>query len=53
MSGTGKSSVIQALAARGYQAIDTDDGQAARCYRARSNRSRFMTLSQLRLGTAT
>ena len=26
MSGTGKSSVIQALAARGYKAIDTDDG---------------------------
>lgn len=26
MSGTGKSSVIRALAARGYQAIDTDDG---------------------------
>lgn len=26
MSGTGKSSVIQALTARGYKAIDTDDG---------------------------
>jgi dephospho-CoA kinase len=26
MSGTGKSSVIRALAARGYKAIDTDDG---------------------------
>jgi dephospho-CoA kinase len=26
MSGTGKSSVIQALAARGYKAVDTDDG---------------------------
>lgn len=26
MSGTGKSSVIQALAARGYRAVDTDDG---------------------------
>lgn len=26
MSGTGKSSVIAALAARGYKAIDTDDG---------------------------
>jgi shikimate kinase len=26
MSGTGKSSVIQALVARGYQAIDADDG---------------------------
>jgi dephospho-CoA kinase len=26
MSGTGKSSVVQALAARGYKAIDTDDG---------------------------
>ena len=26
MSGTGKSSVIQALVARGYKAIDTDDG---------------------------
>ena len=26
MSGTGKSSVIQTLAARGYKAIDTDDG---------------------------
>jgi shikimate kinase len=26
MSGTGKSSVIHALAARGYQAIDADDG---------------------------
>jgi dephospho-CoA kinase len=26
MSGTGKSSVIQALAARGYKAIDADDG---------------------------
>jgi dephospho-CoA kinase len=26
MSATGKSSVIQALAARGYKAIDTDDG---------------------------
>jgi dephospho-CoA kinase len=26
MSGTGKSSVIEALAARGYKAIDTDDG---------------------------
>lgn len=25
MSGTGKSSVIEALAARGYKAIDTDD----------------------------
>lgn len=26
MSGTGKSSVVQALAARGYKAIDTDKG---------------------------
>ena len=26
MSGTGKTSVIRALAARGYKAIDTDDG---------------------------
>jgi len=26
MSGTGKSSIIQALTARGYQAVDTDDG---------------------------
>lgn len=26
MSGTGKSSVVQALAARGFKAIDTDDG---------------------------
>ena len=26
MSGTGKSSVIAALAARGYRAVDTDDG---------------------------
>jgi shikimate kinase len=26
MSGTGKSSVIQALAAAGYKAVDTDDG---------------------------
>jgi dephospho-CoA kinase len=26
MSGTGKSSVVRALAARGYKAIDTDDG---------------------------
>ena len=26
MSGTGKSSVIGALAARGYKAVDTDDG---------------------------
>ena len=26
MSGTGKSSVIQALAARGFKAVDTDDG---------------------------
>jgi dephospho-CoA kinase len=26
MSGTGKSSVIDALAARGYKAVDTDDG---------------------------
>jgi dephospho-CoA kinase len=26
MSGTGKSSVIETLAARGYKAIDTDDG---------------------------
>ena len=26
MSGTGKSSVISALASRGYKAIDTDDG---------------------------
>jgi hypothetical protein len=26
MSGTGKSSVIRGLAARGYKAIDTDDG---------------------------
>jgi dephospho-CoA kinase len=26
MSGTGKSSVVGALAARGYKAIDTDDG---------------------------
>jgi len=26
MSGTGKSSVIRALAALGYKAIDTDDG---------------------------
>ena len=26
MSGTGKSSVTQALAARGYRAVDTDDG---------------------------
>jgi dephospho-CoA kinase len=26
MSGTGKSTVIRALAARGYKAIDTDDG---------------------------
>jgi dephospho-CoA kinase len=26
MSGTGKSSVVHALAARGYKAIDTDDG---------------------------
>jgi dephospho-CoA kinase len=26
MSGTGKSSVIAALAARGYKAVDTDDG---------------------------
>src|ERR1022692_9132 len=26
MSGTGKSSVIRALAARGYKAVDTDDG---------------------------
>jgi adenylate kinase family enzyme len=26
MSGTGKSSVIRELAARGYKAIDTDDG---------------------------
>jgi dephospho-CoA kinase len=26
MSGTGKSSIIQALAARGYKAIDADDG---------------------------
>lgn len=28
MSGTGKSSVIRELAARGYKAIDTDDGWA-------------------------
>jgi dephospho-CoA kinase len=27
MSGTGKSSVIGALAARGYKAVDTDDGR--------------------------
>lgn len=26
MSGTGKSSVIEALAALGYKAVDTDDG---------------------------
>jgi dephospho-CoA kinase len=26
MSGTGKSSVVRALAARGYKAVDTDDG---------------------------
>jgi len=26
MSGTGKSAVVRALAARGYKAIDTDDG---------------------------
>lgn len=26
MSGTGKSAVVQALAARGFKAIDTDDG---------------------------
>jgi dephospho-CoA kinase len=26
MSGTGKSSVIEALAARGYKAVDTNDG---------------------------
>jgi dephospho-CoA kinase len=26
MSGTGKSSVVHALAARGYRAVDTDDG---------------------------
>lgn len=26
MSGTGKSTVIAALAARGYKALDTDDG---------------------------
>ena len=26
MSGTGKSSIVRALAARGYKAIDTDDG---------------------------
>jgi dephospho-CoA kinase len=26
MSGTGKSAVIQALARRGYKAVDTDDG---------------------------
>ena len=26
MSGTGKSSVVEALAARGYKAVDTDDG---------------------------
>jgi dephospho-CoA kinase len=26
MSGTGKSSIVQALTARGYKAIDTDDG---------------------------
>jgi len=26
MSGTGKSSVIEVLAARGYKAVDTDDG---------------------------
>ena len=26
MSGTGKSSVVAALAARGYKAVDTDDG---------------------------
>jgi dephospho-CoA kinase len=26
MSGTGKSSVIQALSARGFKAVDTDDG---------------------------
>jgi hypothetical protein len=26
MSGTGKSSVVRALAARGYKAADTDDG---------------------------
>jgi dephospho-CoA kinase len=26
MSGTGKSSVVQALGARGYKAVDTDDG---------------------------
>jgi len=26
MSGTGKSSVVQALAARGYKAVDTDEG---------------------------
>jgi dephospho-CoA kinase len=26
MSGTGKSSVVHALAARGYKAVDTDDG---------------------------
>ena len=26
MSGTGKSSVVRALAARGYKVVDTDDG---------------------------
>jgi adenylate kinase family enzyme len=26
MSGTGKSSVVRALVARGYKAVDTDDG---------------------------
>jgi dephospho-CoA kinase len=30
MSGTGKSSVVRALAARGYKAIDTDDGWTRR-----------------------
>lgn len=30
MSGTGKTSVIGALTARGYKAVDTDDGYSAR-----------------------
>ena len=38
MPGTGKPSVIQTLAARGYKAIDADDGWCERCARDQAGR---------------
>lgn len=48
MSGTGKSSVIAELAARGYRAIDTDDGDWHECIEVDGERDRVWREDRMR-----